>query len=132
MTTAFINGTFDILHPGHIKLLSLAKELAKLVIVAIDSDARCGQLKRIPVNNQNTRLLMLEAIKYVDRVFIFSKDEHLIWLCNLYKPDFMIKGSDYRDKPIIGSDLCKELIFVERTDDSTTKIIERISNRGDL
>jgi rfaE bifunctional protein nucleotidyltransferase chain/domain len=129
MTTAFLNGVFDILHPGHIKLLSIARDLADLVIVAIDSDPRATANKRKPVNNQNVRLLMLESIKYVDRVFIFSKDEHLIWLCDLFKPDYMIKGSDYRDKPIIGADLCKEIIFVERTNDSTTKTIERISNR---
>jgi D-beta-D-heptose 7-phosphate kinase/D-beta-D-heptose 1-phosphate adenosyltransferase len=72
---------------------------------------------------------MLESLKYVDKVFIFSKDEHLEWLCKLYKPDYMIKGSDYKDKPIIGADLCKEIIFVERTNDSTTKIIQRIANR---
>jgi rfaE bifunctional protein nucleotidyltransferase chain/domain len=129
MTTALLNGVFDILHPGHIKLLSLARDLADLVIVAIDSDPRATANKRAPVNDQNTRLLMLESLKYVDKVFIFSKDEHLKWLCNLYKPDYMIKGSDYKDKPIIGAELCKEIIFVERTNDSTTKIIQRIANR---
>jgi rfaE bifunctional protein nucleotidyltransferase chain/domain len=129
MTTAFVNGIFDILHPGHIKLLQVAKELADLVIVAIDSDPRATANKRQPINNQNTRLLMLESIRYVDKVFIFSKDEHLIWLCKLYKPDYMVKGSDYKDKPIIGSEFCKEIVFVERTNDSTTKTIQSISNR---
>jgi rfaE bifunctional protein nucleotidyltransferase chain/domain len=129
MTIAFCNGIFDVLHPGHINLLSKAKDLADTVIVAIDSDARATANKRIPIFNQLERREILLALKYVDKVHIFGSDQSLINIIKCYAPDYMIKGSDYKDKPIIGAELCKEIIFVERTNDSTTKIIQRIANR---
>lgn len=129
----FVNGTFDIIHPGHLKLLKYAKTLSNntTVIVAIDSDDRVRKLKgpTRPVNPENNRLQMLYALKYVDLAYIFGTDEFLEASIAMLEPDVMVKGADYRDKPIIGAKHCGRIDFVELTNDSTTKIIQSISNR---
>lgn len=127
MARVFVNGTFDVLHVGHVRLLQFAKSQGHWLLVAIDSDRRVKQLKGLgrPVNNQFERRTLLEAIKYVDQVKIFDTDQELRTLiagCTL-----MVKGSDYRNLPIIGSDICP-VIFFERIDDySTTKKIQHIA-----
>ena len=130
MTKVFVNGTFDILHPGHIRLLRSASSIGK-VCVAIDSDNRVKQLKGPyrPINNAYHRIQMLEALKYVDYAMVFHSDEELKQIITEWKPDYMIKGSDYRGKLIVGEELVLRILFIDITDDSTTKIIERISNR---
>jgi len=130
MKTIFVNGTFDILHMGHLSLLSYAKSLGDELIIAIDSDVRVKQLKGNdrPINTQYERGAMLAALKDVDRVYVFDTDEELIDLMS--KCDIIVKGSDYKDKEIVGQDVCKELIFFERIDGfSTTEKIAHISNR---
>jgi D-beta-D-heptose 7-phosphate kinase/D-beta-D-heptose 1-phosphate adenosyltransferase len=73
---------------------------------------------------------MLFALKAVDRVDIFDTDEELIKLIKDFNPDIMVKGSDYRDKPIIGAEYCKEIKFYDRLDKySTTDKIQDIINR---
>lgn len=127
-----VNGTFDILHLGHIRLLEYARSLGSYVLVLIDSDRRVQELKgpTRPVNNQEERAEMLRAIKFVDEVKIFNSDQELRDLIKEYQPDFMVKGSDYRDRPIIGSEYCKEIKFYEYMEGySTTKKISSIINR---
>jgi D-beta-D-heptose 7-phosphate kinase/D-beta-D-heptose 1-phosphate adenosyltransferase len=128
----FVNGTFDILHKGHIDLLRYAKSLGSELLVAIDSDTRVQTLKGAdrPINNQIDRKIMLESLKYVDDVWIFCDEEELEEIIKNYEPDIMVKGSDYRDQPIVGQHLCKEIRFYDRTEHSTTKIIQNIINRG--
>jgi D-beta-D-heptose 7-phosphate kinase/D-beta-D-heptose 1-phosphate adenosyltransferase len=130
MKTIFVNGPFDILHMGHLALLSFAKSLGDELVVAIDSDNRVKQLKGNdrPINNQNERGSLLAALKDVDRVYVFDTDEELIDLMS--KCDIIVKGSDYEGKTIVGQDVCKELIFFKRIDGfSTTEKIAHISNR---
>jgi D-beta-D-heptose 7-phosphate kinase/D-beta-D-heptose 1-phosphate adenosyltransferase len=74
---------------------------------------------------------MLFALKYVDRVETFDTDQELIDLIKGFKPDVMVKGSDYRDRPIIGAEYCKEIKFYDRVEPySTTKAIQDITHRG--
>ena len=130
MKTIFVNGTFDILHMGHLALLDYAKSLGDELIVGIDSDNRVKQLKgdARPINTQYERGALLAALKDVDRVYVFDTDEELIDLMS--KCDIIVKGSDYKDKEIVGQDVCKELIFFERVNGfSTTEKIAYISNR---
>ena len=128
----FVNGTFDILHRGHLEMLRYARSLGSEVLVAIDSDSRVKQLKGPdrPVNNQVDRRFMLESLKYVDAVWVFHDDDELEEIIENYKPDIMVKGSDYQGKPIIGAHLCKEIKFYDRTNHSTTKTIQDIISRG--
>ena len=128
----FVNGTFDILHPGHIRLLNYAKSLGTRLFVAIDSDVRVKLLKGLdrPVNTASERKEMLLALKSVDEVEIFSSDEELTMWIKQIRPDIMIVGSDYRDKKVIGSEYAKQLLFYERIPNfSTTQKIKDISSR---
>lgn len=128
-----VNGTFDLLHLGHLKLLEYAKSFENsFVYVLIDSDSRVKKIKGIsrPVNNQDERLEFLKSLRYVDRVEIFDTDKELESLIKNYQPDIMVKGSDYQGKHIIGEEHCKEIYFYERYKEySTTKKIQDIINR---
>lgn len=123
-----VNGTFDVMHPGHIALLNYAKSLGDFLLVAIDTDDRVRQLKgpTRPINNEQDRKCILENLKSVDQVCLFKSDKELLHLIS--ECDIMVKGSDYKDKPVIGSDLL-DIIFYERTEHSTTKAIQNIINR---
>jgi D-beta-D-heptose 7-phosphate kinase/D-beta-D-heptose 1-phosphate adenosyltransferase len=129
MKLVFVNGIFDILHRGHIELLNYAKGLGNYLIVAIDSDERVREKKgpRRPINNQEERKYILENIKSVNDVFIFYSDKSLENLIYWINPDVMVVGSDWKDKPVIGSEYVKELKFFDRIDNyATTKIIQSI------
>ncbi len=114
----WVNGTFDVLHMGHIKLLERASFEAAggLVAVGIDTDRRVKEMKgdNRPVNDEMSRSSFLGAIKYVDCVYLFDTDKELKTCIKSFKPDLMVIGEDYRDKPIIGSEYIDEIIYVER------------------
>jgi D-beta-D-heptose 7-phosphate kinase/D-beta-D-heptose 1-phosphate adenosyltransferase len=127
-----VNGTFDILHRGHIELLEYAKGLGEFLLVCIDTDRRVKELKgeNRPINNQADRAFMLQGLKCVDAVWTFDSEEDLERICEMYGPNIMVKGSDYEGKRIVGAKHCKEIKFVKLVDGySTTNIIQRITNR---
>ena len=131
MKTIFVNGTFDILHPGHVQLLNYARSLGDSLIVAIDSNQRVQELKGKdrPINSEDDRKFMLESLRSVDTVWIFNSDQELEDICRLYNP-IMVKGSDYRGRTIIGQQYCKEIVFYDRIEPySTTRAIQDIGNR---
>lgn len=133
MIKIVVNGSFDILHIGHIRLLEYARSYPQsYVYVLIDSDRRINELKgkNRPVNSEYERASLLAALRSVDRVDIFDTDQELVDYIRNYQPDIMIKGSDYRNKPIIGHEHCKKIIFYERLGNySTTKKIQDITYR---
>jgi D-beta-D-heptose 7-phosphate kinase/D-beta-D-heptose 1-phosphate adenosyltransferase len=126
----FVNGSFDILHRGHLELLKYAKSLGT-VLVAIDTDRRISELKgtKRPINCVNDRKFHLESLKYVDKVSIFDSDQELIDLVKSWNTNIMIKGSDYKNTFILGSEYCNEIRFYDRTIHSTTKTIQDIIDR---
>ena len=131
MKTIFVNGTFDILHPGHVQLLNYARSLGDSLIVAIDSNQRVQELKGTsrPINSEDDRKFMLENLRSVDTVWIFNSDQELEDICRLYNP-IMVKGSDYRGRTIIGQQYCKEIVFYDRIEPySTTRAIQDIGSR---
>jgi len=131
MKIIFVNGTFDILHPGHVQLLNYARSLGDSLIVAIDSDRRVRELKGKdrPINSEDDRKFMLENLCSVDSVWLFDSDQELEDICRLYNP-VMVKGSDYRDRAIVGQQYCKEIVFYDRIEPySTTRAIQDISSR---
>lgn len=136
MKKVIINGCFDMLHFGHVKLLEFASKIPfSFVYVLIDSDRRIKELKgqNRPVFNQIERQYILESLRYVDIVEIFDSDQELIAKIKNYEPDIMVKGSDYIGKQIIGKEYCKEVIYYDRIKEySTTDKIEHIANWGKL
>jgi D-beta-D-heptose 7-phosphate kinase/D-beta-D-heptose 1-phosphate adenosyltransferase len=134
MTRVVVNGTFDIIHLGHLRLLQYARSFPKsYVLVLTDSDRRVRELKGAnrPINTEYERCSMLFALKCVDRVETFDTDQELIDLIKGFAPDVMVKGSDYRGQPIIGAEHCKEIKFYDRFKDySTTNKIQDITARG--
>ena len=133
MMKIIVNGSFDIVHLGHIRLLQYAKSFPNAyVYVLTDSDKRIKKLKGEdrPINTEYERTSLLAALKSVDRVDVFDTDEELVNLIRDYKPDIMIKGSDYKGKHIIGAEFCKEIKFYDRLEKySTTNKIQDIANR---
>lgn len=129
MIRVFVNGTFDVLHLGHLAMLNFAKDLGDHLTVAIDSDERVKRLKGYsrPINNVNERKIMLENIKSVDEVKIFDTDEDLISIIKTC--DIMVKGSDYSTLPVIGKEYIKVVLFDRIDGYSSTKKIQDIIDR---
>lgn len=124
----WVNGTFDVLHRGHIELFKFAQSKG-VVRVGIDLDERVKQLKgdSRPVNTWEDRKFLLESIKYIDSVVGFGSDEELEKRIQEWNPEIMIVGSDYKNKLVIGSHLVNEVLFFDRIDNySSTKIIEMV------
>ncbi len=99
----FSNGCFDVLHRGHIYLLSRARELGNLLVVGLNSDASVTKLKGPgrPVNNQESRAEVLGALAFVDYIIVFEEDTPMDMIITL-KPDILIKGGDYKLEDIVG------------------------------
>lgn len=135
-TVAFTNGCFDILHEGHIFSLSQAAAEADYLVVGVNSDASVKRLKgpTRPINNENSRALLLAAMVMADAVVIFEEDTPLN-LITAIMPDVLVKGGDYTVEQIVGA---KEVIanggrvainpIVEGF--STTGLIELIKKQG--
>jgi len=132
-TVSFTNGCFDILHRGHIFSLSQAAQEADYLIVGLNSDSSTKRLKGNgrPVNNEQSRALLLSSLLMVDAVVLFDEDTPLELIKTLL-PDVLVKGGDYTVEQIAGS---KEVIanggkvvinpIVEGF--STTGLIDKIS-----
>ena len=124
----WVNGTFDIVHRGHIELFQFAKSQGHYLTVGIDTDRRIKQNKgeTRPINNQLDRKYFLEAIKYIDEVRIFDSDLELLNMIAVYHPECMVIGSDWMGKEVIGAEYAKELIYFNRVGDySTSNILSK-------
>lgn len=127
-----VNGTFDILHRGHLQMLEYAKSLGDYLVVFIDTDRRVKELKgdTRPINNQEDRKYMLESLKSVDECCVFDSKEELEQFLKNYEPDIMVKGSDWAGKSITAAKYCKKVIYYDRVGEySTTNTIQHITNR---
>ena len=126
----FTNGCFDILHAGHVKYLARARELGDLLVVGLNSDASVKRLKgeTRPINSQDDRACVLSGLGFVDYVVIFDEDTPLNLITKI-KPDVLVKGADYKDKEVVGSDIVKEVKLIDFVEGkSTTGIIKRIKD----
>lgn len=126
----FTNGCFDIMHYGHIKYLEKAKKLGDILVVGLNSDESVKRLKGSsrPINLEFQRACMLASMYFVDYVVIFDEDTPYK-LIEFLKPDVLVKGADYKDKEVVGSNLVKKVELIDFEDGfSTTNIINRIAN----
>ena len=127
-TRIWLNGTFDVLHAGHIHLFQHARNLYPNthVCVGIDDDKRVTQLKgpERPINSLFNRIKVLQSIVYIDEIVPFGSDDELRAQMAAFNPHIMVIGDDYRDRTIIGEEHVGRIIYVERYDDlSSTKIL---------
>jgi D-beta-D-heptose 7-phosphate kinase/D-beta-D-heptose 1-phosphate adenosyltransferase len=129
----FTNGVFDLLHPGHVALLEVARSLGDAVLVGVNSDAsvrRLGKGPDRPVNPGASRARVLAALASVDAVVLFDEDTPLE-LVHALRPDVLVKGADYARERIVGADFVEarggRVVRVPLVpDSSTTRIVERL------
>jgi len=124
----FTNGCFDILHRGHISYLDTAKSFGDVLIIGLNSDSSVKALKgdNRPINSQEDRGYLLGALESVDYVVLFTEDTPYN-LIQIVQPDILVKGGDYQDKEVVGSDIAKTVKLVQFVDGkSTTQIIKKI------
>ena len=133
MKVAFTNGCFDILHLGHLEILTKSKEFGDRLIVAVNSDESVRKLKgkERPINDFQTRSNILASFSFVDYVVEFSDDTPKK-LIQKIKPNFLIKGGDYQKKDIVGNDIVSsyggETIIIPLIDGlSSTNTINKIN-----
>ena len=132
MIKVWVNGTFDIVHLGHIQLLKRAADLGDFLVVGLDGDKRVTELKgeQRPINNIVSRITVLEAIKYVDRVLVFDSDEQLETHIKTLRPAIMVIGEEYRGKRIIGSEYVGEIVYFPKMEGfSSTHIINKLYDK---
>jgi cytidyltransferase-like protein len=121
----WVNGTFDVLHRGHLEMLEYASSLG-ILRVGIDTDRRVKELKgdQRPVNTCLDRMYQLSRINGVESVVSFDSDFDLSQHILNWNTDILVVGSDYRDKKVIGGDNAKNIIYFDKLDGySSTKII---------
>ncbi len=128
----FTNGCFDILHLGHLKILSEAKRRGDVLIVGLNSDSSIQKIKGLkrPILAQKTRAKLLANMIQVDYVVIFSEATPYN-LIKKIKPDILVKGGDWKKDKIVGKKLVKKVYRVKLcSGHSTTRIINKIKKSG--
>ena len=128
MKNVWVNGCFDIVHLGHVRLLNYAKSLVDFLFVGIDGDSRVRKNKGFhrPINNQDFRKEFLSSLRAVDKVDIFNSDDQLENLIKNYKIDTIVVGDDYLPQQVIGSEFADKVeIFVKFPSFSTTNLLDK-------
>jgi rfaE bifunctional protein nucleotidyltransferase chain/domain len=131
-TVVFTNGCFDILHRGHIEYLSGAAQLGDFFIIGLNSDSSVSRLKGKgrPLQDQDSRALILAALSFTDAIVLFDTDTP-IGLITAIKPDILVKGGDYRPEDIVGYDVVtsgggKVLVLPFVEGHSSSAVIKRL------
>jgi D-beta-D-heptose 7-phosphate kinase/D-beta-D-heptose 1-phosphate adenosyltransferase len=133
---AFTNGCFDLIHPGHVSLLSQARGAADRLIVGLNSDASIHRLKGPdrPVQNETARGIVLASMSAVDLVLIFDEDTPIA-LIRAIQPELLVKGADYRLDQVVGADVVRNhggrvMLAELLPGHSTTGTIARVGGKG--
>jgi len=128
----FTNGCFDILHAGHVRYLTAARSKGDALVLGLNSDVSVKSIKpeNRPIVSQDQRAEVLAGLTCVDYITIFDDPDPLV-LIQTIKPDVLIKGADWKETDIIGSDVVKsyggKVIRIEVVPGiSTSRIIQRI------
>jgi rfaE bifunctional protein nucleotidyltransferase chain/domain len=128
----FTNGCFDILHVGHVRYLAAARSKGDVLVLGLNSDASVKSIKHDnrPIVSQDQRAEVLASLACVDYITIFDAPDPLS-LIQTIKPDVLIKGADWEEAEIIGSDVVKsyggKVVRIDVVPGiSTSRIIQRI------
>lgn len=129
----FTNGCFDIIHRGHVEYLAQAASLGNQLVIGLNTDASVKRLKGSsrPVQDENTRAMVLASFAFVSKVVLFDEDTPYE-LIKLVKPDILVKGGDYAPENIVGYDIVKanggEVVTINLVEGhSTTSIISKMT-----
>lgn len=132
----FTNGVFDLLHRGHVDYLRRARALGDLLILGLNTDASTRRLKgpRRPLMKQADRAEVLSALETVDYIVFFNEDTPARLIAKIL-PDILVKGADYQEKDIVGSDAVKthggKVVRMKYLKGySTTRLIRNILRRS--
>lgn len=132
----FTNGCFDLLHLGHFSYLMEARALGHKLVLGLNSDQSVKRLKgeERPVNDEETRLIALASLHYVDAVVIFEEDTPLE-LIRTVQPDILVKGGDYKIEDIVGHDIVQanngEVVTIDFVDGySSSNLIKKIRTKS--
>ena len=136
LVVGFTNGCFDLLHPGHVTLLTKARAACDRLIVGLNTDASVSRLKGPgrPVNTELARAVVLAALAPVDAVVLFDEETPLR-LIQAVEPDVLVKGADYSIATIVGASEVQarggKVVLIDLVPgQSTTGMIERMDGRG--
>jgi D-beta-D-heptose 7-phosphate kinase / D-beta-D-heptose 1-phosphate adenosyltransferase len=131
LRVGFTNGCFDLLHPGHVKVLAEARAACDRLVVGLNNDASAARLKGDgrPVQDEHARAEVLAALEAVDLVVLFAEDTPLE-LIRRVRPKVLVKGGDYRRDQVVGRDIVEadggEVILVELVPGySTSRLVQR-------
>jgi D-beta-D-heptose 7-phosphate kinase/D-beta-D-heptose 1-phosphate adenosyltransferase len=122
----WVNGTFDVLHIGHVRLLEFAKTFGE-VRVGVDTDQRVKERKgeSRPYNSLDDRIDFLKSLKSVDSVVSFDSNDELCKRIQEWKPDLMVIGDDYDSNSIVGIEYISRVEFFRKIPGhSTSKILK--------
>ncbi len=131
----FTNGCFDVLHAGHVKYLSEARDLGDVLILGLNSDLSVKRLKGTnrPINSEDDRSIVLSALISISYIVIFN-DDTPYKLINHIRPDILVKGGDWNPEDIVGSDIVssyngeiKSLSYIKGK--SSTDIINKLKEK---
>jgi D-beta-D-heptose 7-phosphate kinase/D-beta-D-heptose 1-phosphate adenosyltransferase len=131
LRVGFTNGCFDLLHPGHVKVLTQARAACDRLVVGLNSDASVKRLKGDgrPIQPAHARADVIAALEAVDLVVVFEHDTP-IKLIERLRPTVLVKGGDYRKEDVVGREIVEayggEVLLVELVPThSTTKMVQR-------
>jgi D-beta-D-heptose 7-phosphate kinase/D-beta-D-heptose 1-phosphate adenosyltransferase len=128
----FTNGCFDILHIGHVKYLEKAKELGDVLILGLNTDnsVRRNKGEDRPVNKEDDRAAVLSGLASVDYIILFDDDTPFS-LIEKIRPDYLVKGGDYRVEDVVGKEFADEVVLIDFVEGySTSKIITRLRSNA--
>ena len=128
----FTNGCFDLIHKGHIDILSKSADLGDRLVVGVNSDLSIRNLKgeSRPIMDQDSRLTILSSFEFIDAVILFDEETPYDLIKNIV-PNILTKGGDYKAKNIVGSDIVLDnggdVVLIPFVDGcSSTSLIDKI------
>ena len=134
LKVGFANGCFDLIHPGHVHLLTEARARCDRLVVALNTDASVQRLKgpTRPLQNETARAIVMASLSPVDLVVLFG-EETPFELIRTLRPDVLVKGADYSIEEVVGADLVRSwggmVLLVElQQGHSTTGTIQRMTD----
>ncbi len=129
MKKGFTCSCFDLMHPGHIKMLQDARNQCDYLIVGLQEDPTIDRpdTKNKPIQTMEERYIMLSAVRFIDEIMLYKTEDDLYSYLKKNKPDIRILGSDYEGKDFTGKDLGIDIYYHKRDHDwSSTEMRQRI------